>query len=101
MDGFSASKFLVTNGEFLDFVRDGGYAARQHWTEAGWQWRAFRNVLFPTFWVPDGPVGLHRYRQRLIFEVVELPLAWPAAVNAHEARAYCAWRTARDAPPHP
>lgn len=49
-------KFLITNGEFLEFVRAGGYLDSTLWTEAGWQWRNFRNVLFPTFWVPNGPV---------------------------------------------
>eukprot|EP00960_Hanusia_phi_P069604 767132-Hanusia_phi.AAC.4 len=93
---FSVSKFLITNGEFLDFVRAGGYANRNYWTEAGWQWRVFRNVHFPTFWVPNGPVGLHQYKLRVIFDIIDLPLSWPVDVNAHEARAYCAWKTAQD-----
>lgn len=42
---------MVTNGEFLNFVKAGGFAEKSLWTEAGWQWRSFRNVLFPTFWV--------------------------------------------------
>jgi formylglycine-generating enzyme required for sulfatase activity len=49
-------KFLITNAEFLEFVRAGGYLDASLWTEAGWQWRNFRNVLFPTYWVPNGPV---------------------------------------------
>ena len=57
---FSASKYLITNGEFLDFVRSGGYGNRAYWTEAGWQWRVFRNIHFPTFWCPDGPVRVSR-----------------------------------------
>jgi 5-histidylcysteine sulfoxide synthase len=101
VDDFRVSKFHITDAEFLDFVKAGGYTNESHWTEAGWQWRTFRNVLFPTFWVPDGPVGLHRYKLRLIFEVVDLPASWPVNVNAHEARAYCAWRTAVDGPEHP
>ncbi|EKX51807.1 hypothetical protein GUITHDRAFT_65798 [Guillardia theta CCMP2712] len=98
---FSVSKFLITNGEFLEFVRAGGYANRNYWTEAGWQWRVFRNVHFPTFWVPNGPVGLHQYKLRVIFDIVDLPLSWPVDVNAHEARAYCAWKTAQDKPESP
>lgn len=38
-------------------------------------------------------VGLHQYKLRLIFEIVDLPMSWPADVNAHEAIAYCNWRT--------
>ena len=37
------------------------------------------------------PQGLHRYRLRLIFEVVDMAPALPAVVNHHEARAYANW----------
>lgn len=49
---FCASKFKVTNGEFHAFVRSGGYNDRRWWTKEGWGWRTFRNVKWPTFWVP-------------------------------------------------
>ena len=39
--------------------------------------------------------GLHRYKLRLVFEVVDLPLALPAVVNHHEARAYANWLSAK------
>jgi len=98
---FSASKYLITNGEFLEFVRSGGYGNRAYWTEAGWQWRVFRNIHFPTFWCPDGPVGLHQYKLRVIYDVIDMPLSWPVDVNVHEAKAYCAWKTLQDKPQHP
>lgn len=41
------------------------------------------------------PAGLHRYKLRLVFEVVDLPLALPAVVNHHEARAYANWLSAK------
>src|SRR6188472_4452664 len=28
----------VTNGEFAEFVRAGGYSRREFWSEAGWRW---------------------------------------------------------------
>ena len=36
---FEASQFKVTNGEFLEFVKDGGYGASQFWSDVGWKWR--------------------------------------------------------------
>lgn len=41
------------------------------------------------------PSGLHRYKLRLVFEVVDLPPALPAVVNHHEARAYANWLSAK------
>lgn len=93
---FSVSKCLVDNGAFLEFVRDGGYLNEKLWTERGWKWRSFRNTKWPTFWIASGPAGLHEYKLRTIFEVVDLPLDWPVIVNLHEARAYLAWKSARD-----
>ncbi|KAL4441833.1 hypothetical protein ABPG77_003749 [Micractinium sp. CCAP 211/92] len=92
---FKASKALVSNAEFLEFVRDGGYRSKQWWSEDGWRWRTFRNAKWPTFWVPEGPQGLHRYKLRLCFEVFDLAPALPAVVNHHEARAYANWLSSK------
>jgi 5-histidylcysteine sulfoxide synthase/putative 4-mercaptohistidine N1-methyltranferase len=93
---FEVSKYLVTNGQFLEFVKANGYQERRFWSERGWRWRAFRNSKWPTFWVAAGPAGAHTYKLRTIFEVIELPHDWPVCVNFHEAKAYLAWRSARD-----
>lgn len=96
---FRATKHLVTNGEYFEFVESGGYQDATHWTDEGWRWRSFRNAKWPTFWTSAGPAGLHRYRLRTMFEVVDMPWSWPVDVNFHEARAYCSWLAKRDASP--
>lgn len=98
---FSASTYLVSNGEMYEFVRAGGYVERRHWTDEGWRWRTHRNAKWPAFWVPVGPAGLHHYALRACFELLEMPWSWPVVLNYHEARAYCAYRTERDRPRTP
>ena len=93
---FEAAETLVSNGEFHAFVAEGGYRDPRWWSEAGWGWRAFRNVKWPTFWVPTGPAGSHEFALRLPFAEVPMPWDWPVEVNWHEAKAYAAWRSARD-----
>ncbi len=93
---FLASQFLISNGEFIEFVKAGGYLIESHWTKEGWAWRSFRNTKCPSFWIPIGPAGLHEYQLRTIFEVFDLPLDFPVCVNFHEAKAYCAWRTEKE-----
>lgn len=96
LGGFSASRFLISNGEFWQFVAAGGYQQQENWTEAGWQWRSFRNVKWPAFWVPDGPAGAYKYKLRTCFEVVPMQWIWPAVVNFHEAKAFCRWQSIKD-----
>ncbi|MDO9519144.1 MAG: 5-histidylcysteine sulfoxide synthase [Pseudohongiella sp.] len=93
---FRASKRLISNGEFYEFVSSGAYLEEKYWSEQGWAWRRFRNTRWPTFWVQDGPVGSHQYKLRTIFSEQPMQWDWPAAVNFYEAKAYCAWRSERD-----
>ncbi|KAH8075747.1 hypothetical protein JL720_10450 [Aureococcus anophagefferens] len=89
---FECARTPVTNGQFLEFVRAGGYADPAHWTEEGWAWRSFRNTKWPHFWVSKGPQGLHDYALRLPFaETSALPRGLPVEINKHEAAAYTAW----------
>lgn len=60
--GFTASKFCITNGQYMEFVKDGGYRCKDYWTEEGWMWRTFRNAKKPTFWEWNGPQGLFTFK---------------------------------------
>ncbi|WAR24247.1 hypothetical protein MAR_037916 [Mya arenaria] len=38
------------------------------------------------------PSAESQYRYRAMFDVLDMPWAWPVDVNYHEARAFCAWK---------
>ena len=46
----------VTNGAYRAWVDDGGYERREHWSEAGWEWRVRERVERPLYWTADGHV---------------------------------------------
>ncbi len=48
---FEATQYMITNKEFLEFVQSGCYGKKQYWSKEGWQWRNFRKVNHPIFWV--------------------------------------------------
>jgi 5-histidylcysteine sulfoxide synthase len=88
VSSFQASKYLVTNTDFLYFVNDGGYSNRSCWDESSWQWKTQFNIRHPKFWLPkDGS-----YKYRAMFDELELPGEWPVEVNYYEAMAYCRWQ---------
>jgi 5-histidylcysteine sulfoxide synthase/putative 4-mercaptohistidine N1-methyltranferase len=92
---FEASRFLVSNGEFLEFVEAGGYRNRHHWDEEGWRWRSFDDRTKPEFWVKK-PKG---WQLRLMTSEVPMPWNWPVEVNYHEAKAFCNWKASETGQP--
>ena len=86
---FKAAKFLVSNGEFLEFIEQGGYQTQAYWSEEGWQWLQFSHASHPEFWVEvDG-----NYRYRSMTRIIDMPWDWPVDVNYLEAKAFCNWKS--------
>ena len=95
VDDFRASRFLVSNGEFLEFVEQGGYNTKSYWTEEGWGWVEYTRASHPEFWVP----GDQGYHYRSMTRVIDMPWDWPVDVNYLEAKAFCNWKAARTGRP--
>jgi 5-histidylcysteine sulfoxide synthase/putative 4-mercaptohistidine N1-methyltranferase len=93
---FYASEYMVSNGEYYQFVVDGGYRTPEYWCDDGWAWRTHRNMKWPFFWEPTGPAGSHQYALRTIFENIAMPWDWPVDVNYYEAKAFCQWKSKKD-----
>jgi len=85
---FGASQYMISNGEFREFVLAGGYENADYWDKTAWDWKCRYGVKQPKFWLGDGG----NYQYRAMFDEMELPLDWPVEVNYHEAMAYCRWR---------
>ncbi|MBL8500449.1 MAG: 5-histidylcysteine sulfoxide synthase [Nitrosomonas sp.] len=87
---FQASKYLVSNREFLAFVEANGYRTESYWQEEGRSWQKFTQAEHPTFWIKKGT----DWCLRLMTEEVPMPWDWPVEVNYHEAKAFCNWKAA-------
>ncbi|MCV7377897.1 iron(II)-dependent oxidoreductase EgtB [Mycobacterium alsense] len=87
---FRIGRVPVTNGEWLQFVEDGGYDRPRWWSERGWQHRQAAGLTAPQFWSSDA-------RTRTRFGRIEdLPADEPVQhVSYFEAEAYAAWAGAR------
>jgi ergothioneine biosynthesis protein EgtB len=85
--GFAIDRYKVTNGQFLQFLADGGYDHRALWAAAGWEWKTAREISHPVFWVRRGDAWAYRS----MFDEIPLPSDWPVYVSHAEASAYARW----------
>jgi 5-histidylcysteine sulfoxide synthase/putative 4-mercaptohistidine N1-methyltranferase len=88
---FKASKYLVSNQEFLEFVEDGGYQNKDLWSDEGWGWIEFSKAECPVYWLKEGD----DYKLRTMLEMIDMPWSWPAEINCLEAKAFCNWKSAK------
>jgi len=86
---FQASCYLVSNGEYLQFIEAGGYKNDTWWNEEGLAWRNYHRAEMPEFW--RGEPG--NYRLRLMTDEIPLPMDWPVEVCYLEAKAFCNWKS--------
>ncbi|MBB3211552.1 ergothioneine biosynthesis protein EgtB [Herbaspirillum sp. Sphag1AN] len=93
VEPFAIASRLVSNGEYLRFVEQGGYADPAFWLAAGWDWRCSNNFVHPLYWqsAEEGEwqeFTLHGM-QRLDPDAAVLHLSY------FEADAYARWVGAR------
>ena len=87
---FTIASRLVTNGEYLAFVRDRGYSRPELWLSDGWAWREAHAVRAPLYWHGDGASEL------TLRGVLPLAHGEPVVhVSHYEADAYARWAGAR------
>jgi len=86
---FKAAKYLTSNGEFLDFVNNGGYSNDSYWCSEGKAWKEYTQAIYPLFWIQKEGT----YLLRTVSREIVLPLSWPVEVNHLEAAAFCKWKS--------
>ncbi|TCS43916.1 5-histidylcysteine sulfoxide synthase [Reinekea marinisedimentorum] len=92
---FQASALLVSNGEFMAFVEDGGYEKLHYWSEEGQSWLNYTQAKCPRFWLKTAT----GWQQRNMTNVISLPMNWPVEVNQLEAKAFCNWKAEKTGEP--
>ena len=88
VDDFEASRYLVSNAEYREFVAAGGYRTPAFWSDEGERWLNFSRAEHPLFWIRDGD----SWRLRTMAQEIAMPWDWPVEVNQLEAKAFCNWK---------
>jgi iron(II)-dependent oxidoreductase len=85
---FKIDRNPVTNGEYLEFMRDGGYKREELWSEGGRAWLAEKRLDCPGYWKPDGT----GWTTRMMDSVTAVDEKRPVChVCFYEAEAFANW----------
>ena len=89
---FEISNALVTNGEYLEFMKDGGYKNFNHWHDEGWAWLNENEIEAPLYWHKIEDQWYHYTLSGLQEVAAELPVMH---LSYFEAFAYAQWKGMR------
>ncbi|HLM62369.1 MAG TPA: ergothioneine biosynthesis protein EgtB [Pyrinomonadaceae bacterium] len=92
LQDFTIAKNLVTNGEYLEFIEDGGYQDFRFWHAEGWDWVNQNEIKAPLYWrKQDG-----EWFQFTLGGLRKLNLKNPVChVSFYEAAAFADWKHMR------
>jgi iron(II)-dependent oxidoreductase len=86
---FWIDAFPVTNGQYVEFIEDGGYSRPSWWTTDGWAWRKSAELEQPGFWRREAAGSWSRlrfgWREDLRLDEPVQHVCW------YEADAYARW----------
>ncbi len=92
LDDFSINARLVTNGEFMKFISDGGYENFNLWHSEGWDWVNQNGINSPLYWHKQDS-DWHHFT---LGGLRKLPLDAPVChVSYYEAAAFAEWSGCR------
>lgn len=92
LNAYRLANRLVTNGEYLAFMEDGGYEKPERWLSMGWATREAQGWEAPFYWEKRGG----RWMQFTLSGLRAVALDEPVChVSYFEADAYARWAGAR------
>ncbi|MBA4766653.1 MAG: ergothioneine biosynthesis protein EgtB [Porphyrobacter sp.] len=89
LEPFALADRLVTNGEWAEFIADGGYANPRLWLADGWGWVQRERIAAPLYWGADSTHFTHQGWQ------ARDPHAPVTHISHFEADAFATWAGAR------
>ncbi|MFZ6658501.1 ergothioneine biosynthesis protein EgtB [Undibacterium sp. TJN19] len=93
VEPFQLSVRLVSNAEYLAFIRDDGYRNPALWLAEGWDWLRSQAIEHPLYWRQDEQQEWHEFTLHGIQKLN--PQQAANHLSFYEASAYASWAGAR------
>ncbi len=92
ISGFQLADRLINNGEYMDFMTDGGYRRPELWLSDGWDWVQQNQICHPLYWRKQN----HHWDEYHLSGLEPLNPNLPVShISFYEADAYARWLGAR------
>ena len=89
LNSYHISNALVTNGEYMEFIKAGGYQKFDLWHAEGWDWVTQHKITSPLYWHQINDEWHHYSLKGL----EKIDLAAPVThISYYEAFAYAQWK---------
>lgn len=93
LEPYQLRRECVTNAEYAEFIRDGGYEQPDHWLDEGWETVQREGWAHPLYWIPDGSGGFAEFS---LAGLIDLDPHRPVCgISLYEADAFARWAGAR------
>ncbi|MCK0189849.1 ergothioneine biosynthesis protein EgtB [Arenibacter sp. F20364] len=92
VNDFEINNYLVTNGDFIEFMEDGGYSDFNLWLDEGWSWVNTHKITSPLYW--HKIKGEWHYYSLSGLQKVDKN-AILSHIGYYEANAYAEWKGMR------
>ena len=88
LNAYQIASELVTNGEYLEFINDGGYENFRHWHSEAWDWVQKNNAKAPMYWYYID----NQWHNYTLNGLQHIDLNAPVNhINFYEAFAFASW----------
>ncbi len=92
LEPYQIANKLVTNQEYIEFLKDGGYQRFDLWHAEGWDWVKANNINSPLYWHKVGDEWYHYTAKGLQEVSTNAPITH---ISYYEAFAYAQWKGLR------
>ncbi len=82
---------MVTNSDFLEFIKDGGYKNFRYWLDEGWHWVNNNGINSPMYWEQDESGSWFKCDFRGKRFIENFPNEPVTNISYFEADAYAKW----------
>lgn len=92
IEPFSLASRLVTNGEYMEFINNGGYSKPELWLSDGWNTVSSNNWEAPLYWIIKG----NNWNQFTLGGLKKIEMNQPVChLSFYEAEAFSRWAGCR------